>query len=260
MCLSFNKLACLLLLLSVSGAMAQAPERGYLVHLPGVAGETWLDRWMLDGLAAGGVNSEMVMYDWTDGDPGIPALLARKKNEQHAQVVADQITQVYRADPTRRIQVTAHSGGTGIAVWALEKLPDDVVVESVLLLAPAISPEYDLTRALRHVRLSMFAFSSRYDVAVLGAGTRLFGTIDGVKSDAAGLVGFVRPETGDRSQYVKLIAMPYNSDWLDIGNIGDHIGPMSEEFAKKFLAKILVTGSVPSPATQPISPSPSWRG
>lgn len=265
MCLSLNKLACLvcvwiaILFVCVSITNAEQPERGYLVHLPGVAGETVLDRWMLQGLTEGGVTSEMVMYDWTGKDPGIRALLSRKKNEQHAQIVADQITQVYRADPTRPIQVTAHSGGTGIAVWALEKLPEDVVVESVLLLAPALSPEYDLSRALRHVRLSMFAFTSRYDIAVLGAGTRLFGTIDGVKSDAAGLVGFVRPDSADRTQYVKLVAMPYDAEWVDIGNIGDHIGPMSEEFAKEFLAPILLTGNVPAPATQPISSSPGGR-
>jgi len=241
----------LTLLLSSKAVRAEEHQRGYLVHLPGVAGETWLDRWMLQGLEEGGLQSEFVLYDWTGDKPGIPALLARQRNDQEAQAVADQITRTFRADPARPIHVTAHSGGTGIAVWALEKLPDDVHVESVLLLAPALSPEYDLSRALKHVRKAMFVFTSRFDIAVLGAGTRLFGTMDGVKSDAAGLVGFVRPESADKTQYMKLIAMPYDSDWMRIGNIGDHIGSMSEQFAKEFLAKILLTGNIPAPTTSP---------
>jgi pimeloyl-ACP methyl ester carboxylesterase len=230
-------------------------QRPYLSHLPGVAGETIIDHWMLEGLADGGVDADVHLIDWTGEDPGIKALWAHQRNLQQAQLVADQITQQFRSEPDRPIYLTSHSGGTGIAVWALERLPDDVRVQSVLLIAPALSPEYDLSKALSHVKTSMYAFSSRLDFAVLGAGTRLFGTIDGVKTDAAGLVGFVRPAVADVSAYRKLISMPYDPAWMRLGNIGDHIGPMSTIFAQKLLAPILMTGKVPelakAPATQP---------
>ena len=36
---------------------------------------------------------------------------------------------------------------TGLAVWALEKLPDDVKVDTVLLMSSALSPTYDLSKA-----------------------------------------------------------------------------------------------------------------
>ena len=62
-----------------------------------------------------------------------------------------------------------------------------------MLLAPALSPGYDLTAALRAVRREIVVFWSPLDLIVLGAGTRLFGTIDRVKTVGAGLVGFRVP-------------------------------------------------------------------
>ena len=61
------------------------------------------------------------------------------------------------------------------------------------MLAPALSPTYDLSRALRAVRREMVVFWSPLDVIILGAGTRVFGTIDRVKTASAGLVGFRVP-------------------------------------------------------------------
>jgi pimeloyl-ACP methyl ester carboxylesterase len=153
--------------------------------------------------------------------------------------VADALTKRYRENPSRRIVITSHSGGTGIAVWALEKLPDDVKVDTVVMLASALSPDYDLTRALRHVRGRMYAFNSLTDTLVLGVGTRTFGTVDGVKCDAAGRCGFSLPDGADETQYKKLVQVPYNAAWMALGNIGDHIGPMSNPFARDVLAPVV---------------------
>lgn len=256
--------AALLVVLAASARAAEPPppqqQPAFLLHLPGVAGDTSLDRSMLRGLADGGVDAEVELYDWTCGDPGIDALWARQRNDQQAQIIADRITRTFRENPRRPIFLTSHSGGTGIAVWALEKLPDDVKVQSLMLLAPALSPTYDLSNALRHVVDHAYAFSSRYDVAVLGAGTRMFGTMDGVKTDSAGLVGFVRPDGSDAKEYLKLIAMPYDTRWMRIGNIGDHIGTLSRNFAREVLAAMLlgkasaaVEPAAPPATTQPVS-------
>ena len=86
------------------------------------------------------------------------------------------------------------SGGTGLVVRALEGLPEDSV-EAAVLLSPALSPGYDLSRALRAVRREMVVFWSPLDLFVLGLGTRIFGTVDRVNSVSAGLVGF-RPPVG----------------------------------------------------------------
>ena len=178
------------------GAKASDPAKDYLLHLPGISGYHWLDRQMLTGLRDGGFSGDVDVRNWPGDEPGLAALFARKRNLKQAEVVADAIVAHARAHPAGRIVLTAHSGGAGIAVWALETLPDDVKVDMVLMLAPALSPQYDLTTALGHVRGKVYAFTSPLDL-VLGPGTSTFGTIDGVRCDAAGRCGFVVPERAD---------------------------------------------------------------
>jgi pimeloyl-ACP methyl ester carboxylesterase len=212
----------------------------YLLHLPGIAGYHWVDRQFLAGLREGGFEGEQAVRNWPGDDPGLAALLARKRNQTESRAVADAIVARARANPGGRIILTGHSGGAGIAVWALEKLPEDVKVDTVLLLAPALSPGYDLTRALSHVRGTMYAFTSTFDAVVLGAGTTAFGTIDGVRCEAAGRWGFVAPEGADEKAYEKLVQVPYDAKWMRDGNIGDHIGPMGKTFAKNVLTPLVV--------------------
>jgi hypothetical protein len=212
----------------------------YLLHLPGIAGYRWVDRQMISGLREGGYAGRLAMHDWTADHEGLEALLNQPLHERESQRVADALTERYRENPGRRIVITSHSGGTGIAVWALEKLPDDVKVDTVVMLASALSPEYDLTKALRHVRGKVYAFNSLTDTLVLGVGTRTFGTVDGVKCDAAGRCNFVVPDGADAQQYKKLVQVPYSAAWMALGNIGDHIGPMSSRFARDVLAPVVL--------------------
>ena len=90
------------------------------------------------------------------------------------------------------VSLVGKSGGAWIVVRALEGLPAGSV-ESVVLLAAAVSPGHDLSRALRAVAREMVVFWSPLDLIVLGAGTWLFGTADRVRTRGAGLVGFRRP-------------------------------------------------------------------
>ena len=218
------------------------PPRAYLLHLPGIGGHRIIDRMLTEGLVQGGIDADVEVYDWTADDPGLSALLARQRNEQQADHVARMIEDRFRADPRTKIYLSGHSGGSGIALWALERLPPDVRIESLLLLAPAVSPKYDLSPALRHVRGKAYALHSAYD-PVLGVGTRMFGTIDGVKSDAAGRVGFAQPErAADPAQYEKLVSIGYDPAWIRLSHIGDHIGPMMRPFAREVLSPLLRTG------------------
>jgi hypothetical protein len=221
-----------------------------LLHLPGISGYLGCDRRLIAGLKQGGVAGKIQVYDWTDHDPGLHALHAYDRNRAEAQRVADMIVAHLKVDPASPIYLTAHSGGCGIAVWALEKLPADAQVDTVLLLAPALSPGYDLSGALRHVRNRVYAFTSINDTVVLGAGTRMFGTIDGVRGDAAGLGGFVIPPGADPLLYEKLIGRPYETGWTQYDNWGEHIGALSRPFAAAVLAPLLQPASVAA-TTQP---------
>ncbi len=254
-----------------AGCTAQAHARflsaspggssAYLLHLPGIAGERWLDQEMVRGVREGGFDGTLEIYDWTHNDPGVGALLAQERNRRESKKIADLIESRFRADPSAKITITCHSGGAGLAVWALERLPNDVQIDTLFLLSPALSQRYDLSKALAHVTNRAYVFTSVNDVIVLGMGTRLFGTIDGVKEEAAGMRGFHRPAGADAAQYKKLAQFPYDERWVDLDNIGDHIGNMSKAFAKGVVAP-LATGKKPSlmprelrastrPATEP---------
>jgi pimeloyl-ACP methyl ester carboxylesterase len=231
------------ILLSVAQVRA-APQTDpkdadYLLHLPGIGGYRWIDRQMVAGLRQGGYEGRMAVHDWTAEHEGLEALMNRPLHERQARRVADALVKRFRENPKRRIILTAHSGGAGIAVWALEALPDDVQVDTVILLASALSPDYDLTPALRHVRGKMYAFNSLLDTLVLGVGTRTFGTVDGVKCDASGRCGFALPEAADEGQYKKLVQVPYDAAWMALGNVGDHIGPMTAPFSRDILTPIV---------------------
>src|SRR5688500_16516887 len=71
--------------------LAPDPAHDYLLHLPGVAGETRVDHGFIEGIKAGGFEGETEIYDWTNNDPGLGALRARKRNDQEAAKVAEKI-------------------------------------------------------------------------------------------------------------------------------------------------------------------------
>lgn len=233
---------------------ALTPGKTYVIHLPGIGGLMRIDRLLTGGLTNGGLKADIQVYDWTNGNPGLPALGAIDRNKVEARKVAELIVRRLRDEPDARIILTGHSGGSGVAVWALESLPDGVRIDALVMLAPALSPTYDLSMALHRVDRA-YSFNSQYD-PILGPGTRAFGTIDRIMTHAAGRVGFVRPQNGDVIAYEKLIQIPYDRGFMAFGNVGDHIGPMMPRFAARVIAPLLLTGELPpgattAPATRP---------
>jgi hypothetical protein len=211
-----------------------------LIHLPGISGHMFVDDWFVSGMKDGHFSGQIEIRDWTHGDRGLRALFSIEENQKQAQIVADMLTSRHRLDPDAPLFISGHSGGTAIAVWTLERLPPDVQVRDVVLLAPAISPHYDLTAALRHISGHLHVFYSSGDGLILGLGTSIFGTMDRSRESAAGMVGFVRPPQGDATQYAKLVGHPYQGEWAWLGNQGDHIGPMWEPFVAQIVAPLLV--------------------
>jgi hypothetical protein len=132
-----------------------------------------------------------------------------------------------------------HSAGAGLVVMALEDLPPDLQVDGVVLMAPALSRTYDLTRALRHVRGRADVFFSDRDTLVLALGTFLLGTVDGVHGEAAGNGGFVKPPRASREAYAKLIVHPYSVDRKLRGDDGGHEGMLGPVVAAALIAPLL---------------------
>ena len=242
---------------------AQLEPKPYLLHLPGITGGFWMHDQYCRALNAGGFDAETAIYDWTGSRFPIAALTQRERNIVEAEKVARMITRKYRAAPDRPLYLSCESGGAGVAVWALERLPEDVHVEAVVLVSPALSTEYDLSAALRHVRGKMLVFPSKSDGLVLGFGTLFFGTMDRRHKKSAGLDGFTRPASGDPEQYAKLEQYPYRGKMLfTYGNGGGHAWAMYPHFASAWLAPRLIAlardgaaaAAKKSPSTQPASP------
>lgn len=223
------------------------PGSTFLLHLPGVAGDTVFDRNWMSALKLGGAADRVELFDWTCRHPGIDALQAYSRNWREAGRIARLISTHAAADPTGHIVLTAESGGAALAVWALERLPRKVRVDQVLLVQPALSPIYDLTAALKHVKGNIYYTSSPGDWFVLGVGTRVFGTSDGRNTDSAGLVGFRPPDRASATLYRRLVQLRYDPAWMRWGDFGSHTGAMSTAFAYHVLAPLL-SGAAPGNA------------
>ena len=158
-----------------------------------------------------------------------------------SRAVADLVLAWREAYPDRPAFLVGKSGGTGIAVGALEMLPEGSV-EAVVLLAAAISPTYDLTRALRAVVREVVVFWSPFDLFILGAGTWLFGTVDRVHTVAAGLVGFQVPANlndSGQAQYRKLRQIRWSTELMASGNLGGHAGTDNPAFLRRYVVPLL---------------------
>jgi hypothetical protein len=115
-------------------------------------------------------------------------------------------------------------------------------VKKVVLLAPAVSPEYRLTPALRAVKEKIFAFWSPNDAFILGLGTTVFGTADGAYTRSAGMIGFQAPAAIDSETialYKKLQQIKWQPSMLMTLNFGDHQGSVMVPFLHNHVVPLL---------------------
>ncbi len=251
--LPWQNLVTLLLPLALAGGCIAIPSKPpaavhklpdgatYMLHLPGVSGMLVVDGWLVDGLHDGGAADVVEVFDWVG--PGCPVerLQDVDRNRRTATKIARFVTDVRRENPSSRVVLCAESGGVAVALWLLEDLPKDVAVDDLLMVSPAVSSEYDLSRALTHVRNHAYYTTTPLDVDTLGFFTTMLGNADGVKGVGAGWVGFETADgKADPAHSGKLVRLPYEAQWVVYGNFGTHTGPMSYEFAKYVLAPRLI--------------------
>jgi hypothetical protein len=159
--------------------------------------------------------------------------------EEKACELAERIKAKYQSGMD--VYIVAKSAGCAIALKALSLVPAESV-RKVVLLAPAVSPDYRLTPALRAVKEKLFAFWSPNDAFILGLGTTLFGTADGAYSKSAGMIGFNTPPSADgetTSSYKKLHQIKWQPSMLMTLNFGDHQGSVMVPFLHNHVVPLL---------------------
>ncbi len=216
-----------------------ASERSGLVLIAdGVGGLDLCGTGLVHAAAKAGLPHEIRVVPWGHGFGRWHRDLTNVENHRlRASQIVEQVLRFRQDKPGAPIFLVGKSGGTGVVVRAMEDLPEDSI-EAAVLLSSALSPEYDLSRALRAVRRDMTLFWSPFDVLILGLGTRIFGTIDRRNAMSAGLVGFRQPKQLDESgrvQYSKLKQIRWSPAMARTGYLGGHIGPDSPAFLRKYV-------------------------
>ena len=217
-------------------------EKGVVYLLDGVGGFGFAPKVMESVLTEAGVPHELRSFYWSHGFGHWHEDLTDDENiRRKASELADSIMDFRVKADGRPVYVVAKSGGTAVALAALAQLPPDSV-ERVVLLSSAVSPDYDLVPALRSIRTELVSFWSPKDKVVLGLGTSLFGTADGVKGDSAGLVGFRVPErasVAELLQYRKLRQVEWDQSMRKTYNFGTHIGTSMPLFVRDYVAPLV---------------------
>jgi hypothetical protein len=222
-------------------------RRALVVVADGVGGLDLCGTALRYVLAAEGLDYAIHVLPWGHGFGRWHADLTNVANRDlKAGLLAQAVRQFRAGQPHDPVFLVGKSGGSGVIVKALEQLGESTV-ERVILLAPALSPEYDLTESLRAVSKEMVVFWSPWDVFILGAGTRVFGTADRVRTAGAGLVGFRLPEPSAAGAaesdclYAKLRQVRWVPQMAASGYLGGHLGPDSPVFLKNYILPLLRT-------------------
>jgi hypothetical protein len=186
-----------------------------------------------------GVHHEIRDFVWTHG---WGRLIKDLQDTRHllakAEELAGEVRRVKADDPDRPVYLVGKSGGTGLVLAAAEMLPPNTL-ERIVLLSAAVSPTYDLRRALQATKLGIVSFYSKHDHFILGWCTSQFGTVDRVYGPSAGLLKFtIPPELNeqDRELYDRLVQVPWNLRMICEGNTGTHMGTSLPAFLGKEVA------------------------
>jgi pimeloyl-ACP methyl ester carboxylesterase len=198
-------------------------DKGLVVVLSGVGGRNAGPSWICDGLDGGGVDCAIEIFDWVSPWGMLDTLQNENRNRRQADRAASRIAAYQNDYPARPTYVVGQSAGGGLAIWVAEAMPEGHILDRVIVLAPAISPDYDLSAALTNTREGIVNFHSELDWVILCLGTSTFGTIDGRLTESAGRMGF----TGEAMAHATadsppLVQVPWTADMVRYGHVGGH--------------------------------------
>ncbi len=220
-------------------------QRGLVLVLPGIEGESCINHSIARGLADGGVQAAIEIFDWTTGVILLFPYHLRglRRNLARADRLAARIVAYRKAYPGREVHLVGHSGGGALSVLTLERLPAGTTVTSTVLLQAAISPTHDLSVALAKTERGIWNFSSYLDGFFCGLFTILGGTVDGRHTPAAGMIGFCPPDGLDAAAKelyaTQLHEVPFRPEMCAAFHFGGHMGATNRVFVAERIAPLL---------------------
>jgi len=157
------------------------------------------------------------LFGWSSGWRGflvLPDLVSVRRNLRHARRLADRLQRQAAEHPGSPIRLVTYSSGGFIALEALRRLPQDVQVDRLVMLAPTVSPGYDLGPALQRCREAV-CVCSKGDFLINGLGAMVFGTNDRRHTVSAGMLGFdQRPGDGGGLRHMRWRAADIRRLWF----------------------------------------------
>jgi pimeloyl-ACP methyl ester carboxylesterase len=243
------RLSALLLATGCASMPASAPKtttsraalrsaRGIVFCADGAGGFGWTTEALAGTAAEERIPIHVEFVDWSHGwGRMIIDNCHWSHTQEQGRRLADMVKVAREEYPHLPIYLIGHSAGCAVALEAARYLPPDSV-ERIVLLAPSVSPTYDLRPALLCSRKGVDNFTSRYDWLTLGITMCVFGTTDRRWTVGAGRVGFCRPDprSKDAALYAKLHEHEWEPSQTATGHRGGHYGSYVPGFLK---AKVL---------------------
>lgn len=231
----------MLMIFVTVGGCSSTPERGRIIFLDG-AGNFSAGPQVRKGVQRAGFHGKFQGFVWTSFLLwGVDHLVAAR-NPLNAERLAQSIEHYRHDNPDTYLAVMGLSSGTAVVLAALERLPDDVAVDYVVLFQPSVVRDRNLAPAMRHVKGRLYATCSHID----GVLATLAVTADGSLGQPAGRSGFRIPpgiSDQDRQQYRKVVNIPWRSKYKRYGWDGGHVSSTRAKFVQHVIAPYVLRDS-----------------
>jgi pimeloyl-ACP methyl ester carboxylesterase len=225
--------------------IAPSSVEGRVLILPGVGNTKFHLAGFVAAIEAQLPHFTVEVRTWGEPFLTIHNLRAHERNVATAASIAQEIAEWRRANPAAPFYLVGYSGGGGMATLVTSALPRDVSVDRLVLVAPAISPDYPLAdEVFPHVREVVVNYASERDLQV-GWGTRTFGTIDRKNTASAGAIGFAAEDE-------RLLQYRWSPADVPYGHAGNHLAYLSARWQAAKLLPAL------DPATGPEALKRQW--
>jgi pimeloyl-ACP methyl ester carboxylesterase len=234
-----------IILIAGGGCRYNDPLEGQnlVVLVPGCAGDGFWYNDLRKSVAAAQPAVTVRTFEW-----GMPKVLYvmnlqdAKIHDEAEAALAKAIASWRDRYPAGRLTLLGHSAGCGVILGSLSRLEKRVDVENVVLLAPSVSPDYEISPALGQIAGTLHVFFSDSDRLWLGWRTSTFGTYDSVKGEAAGKVG-LNVEQLKADLRCKIVQHSYEREFSELGHGGGHFGSLARRFDERVVAPIVSGGS-----------------